>query len=63
MCVYFVQRLLLMGRRHEALDVALAGQLWGPALVLAHGYGEWAPTQPHLSPFSQGDVADVEGTC
>lgn len=39
-----VQRLLLMGRRHEALDVALAGQLWGPALVLAHGYGEL----PHL---------------
>lgn len=35
-----MQRLLLMGRRHEALDVALAGQLWGPALVLAHGYGK-----------------------
>lgn len=35
-----LQRLLLMGRRHDALNVALAGQLWGPALVLAHGYGE-----------------------
>jgi hypothetical protein len=34
------QRLLLMGRRHDALNVALAGQLWGPALVLAHRYGE-----------------------
>jgi len=30
-----------MGRRHEALDVAVAGQLWGPALVLAYGYGGW----------------------
>lgn len=28
-----------MGRRHEALDIAVAGQLWGPALVLAYGYG------------------------
>jgi hypothetical protein len=42
-----LQRLLLLGRRHEALAVALAGQLWGPALVLAYGYGE-CHTPPSL---------------
>lgn len=28
-----------MGRREEALGVALAGQLWAPALILAFGHG------------------------
>ena len=32
-----MQRLLLEGRRKEALQVALEGQLWAPALLLAHG--------------------------
>jgi hypothetical protein len=32
-----MQRLLLEGRRREALQVALGGQLWAPALLLAHG--------------------------
>lgn len=50
-CVCCVQRLLLMGRRHEALDVALAGQLWGPALVLAHGYGKWTRQHSRTYPL------------
>lgn len=35
-----MQWLLLCGRRHDALKVAVNGQLWGPALVIAFGYGE-----------------------
>jgi hypothetical protein len=36
-----LQRLLMMGCHQEALAVALAGQLWAPALILAFGFGEW----------------------
>ncbi|KAL3685238.1 hypothetical protein R1sor_003260 [Riccia sorocarpa] len=35
-----VKKLLVMGKRKEALNHALQGQLWGPALVLARQLGE-----------------------
>lgn len=57
-----LQRLLLMGRRHDALNVALAGQLWGPALVLAHGYGETAAAVQ--GPWKQGiSTSKVPESC
>lgn len=42
-----MQRLLLLGRREDALGVALAGQLWAPALLLAHGCGKSIKCEVH----------------
>jgi hypothetical protein len=36
------ERLLLAGRRADAVAAAIAGRLWGPALLLARGLGERA---------------------
>ena len=35
-----VQRLLVSGRKKEALELAQEGQLWGPALVIASQLGD-----------------------
>ena len=35
-----VQRLLVSGRKKEALEFAQEGQLWGPALVIASQLGD-----------------------
>lgn len=35
-----VQRLLVCGRKKDALQCAQDGQLWGPALILASQLGE-----------------------
>ncbi|GER29557.1 RGPR-related [Striga asiatica] len=46
-----VQKLLVSGRKQEALQFAQEGQLWGPALVLAAQLGDrfYAETVKHMA--------------